>query len=201
MIVIVLLPIVKPNYILHKVSTHPFLSEFKRCKLMSYNFTLEERNSFTVIDLYRQKYKAVDLYFRDTIISKYNIHYNYKISVLLNGWEVQHVLFEKCLELTDGFTLAKIINEMEEDSALVELVNISDVKECHYQWPDFIYAGAHDLIKYNKEFGVTYFKLQKVPAQLKFLSKYGIFLGMIKRKGLDYSDFDSIHFIRYAERL
>jgi len=164
LICLVLFPFLKPQYIFHQVLNNPLLREFKRCKLVSYDFIIENRDPFTLIDLYKRKYLGIDLFYIDTL-SKYGIQYEYKINVQLNDYKMARVLFERVIEISDSCSMAKVIKEVESDSALVELIKNSDVTECHYEWPNFVYTGRCDVIKYNNSFGIMYFRLAKPPVQ------------------------------------
>lgn len=198
LICFVLFPFLKPQYIFHQVMNNPLLREFKRCKLVSYDFNIENRDPFTLMDLYARKYIGIDLFYIDTL-SKYGIQYKYKINVQLNDYKMTRVWFERAIEISDSCSMTKVIKEVESDSALVELIKNSDVTECHYERPNFVYTGRCDVIKYNNPFGIMYFRLAKLPVQLHLLSYYVTFLNMVKEKGFSYSDFDSIRFIKYSE--
>jgi hypothetical protein len=191
---IVLYPFLLPHFILYRVLHDPLLQEFKRCELLSFGFYLEQLNSFTVKDLYFRKYLGIDLSYKDTL-SKYGIQYRYTVNVKLDDCKVACILFGGFIELSDSCSVAGIIGRIESDSAFGELLENSDINDCYYDWPYFIYTGHGDVIKYSLKHGIVYFSLVKPPEYLRFSPYYTNFLEMIKEKGFIFADFDSIHYI------
>ncbi len=191
-----LYPYVKPKYIYYKVTTHPLLQEFKRCQLVKYEYISEGGNPYTIKDFINPRYKGIDFFYVDTL-SDLGIKYNYSIHVELNGAMVVRASPDWNIDLSDSGSVVKGINRLESDSALTGLIKNSDAAECHFESPDFVYTGPHDIIKYNNKSGVMYFQIAKPPAQLRLSPFTEVFQKMAKEKGFDFGDFDSLRFIKY----
>jgi len=192
-----LFPYLKAKFIYLKVSNDPSLMEFKRCKLIRYDFVVENPNPFTFVDLYTRKYRGIDFQYLDTL-SEFHIKYNYMIKVQLNDYKIVTVSLLGRWDLSESVSVASLIKKMENDSSMINLIKNSDVKECHYEWPYFVYTGKHDIIKYDNQSGITYFKKEKPSVALRLSSYTQIFQKMVKEKGFDYDDFDSLRFIKIS---
>jgi hypothetical protein len=120
------------------------------------------------------------------------------IKVQLNDFKIVRASTEWEMDLSESCTMAMVIKKIESDSVLFNLIKNSDVAECHYEWPYFVYTGKHDIIKYDNLSGISYFKIEKPSMSLRLLPYTQIFQKMVKEKGFNYDDFDSIRFIKIS---
>jgi hypothetical protein len=116
----------------------------------------------------------------------------------LNDSKIVRVSLLGRWDLSESVSVASLIKKIEGDSSMINLIKNFDVKECHYEWPYFIYTGKHDIIKYDNQSGITYFKKEKPSASLCFSPYTQIFQKMVKEKGFNYDDFDSLRFIKIS---
>jgi hypothetical protein len=194
---VVLFPILKERYILHKIWTDSVFKEFKRCKLVDYSFNVLEDERFTLLDQYVRTYRNAVFTFIDTV-SKHNITYHYEIYIGLERFNVSYVLLEALTEITTDKSMADIIAKMESDTALSVLIENSDVKTCIYNSWNFVFTGDTDIVKYHIGYGISYFKTRKPTPKLSSVRYYSTFLESVGKKGFAVADFDSLTFSRYV---
>ncbi len=197
--VIVLLPILREKYVLHKIWTNPRFKELKRCKLIDYSFDVLENDQLTFINQYTRNFKSAMFSFVDTV-SKFNITYSYDIYVYLDGANVTSVLLDNNTSITINNLMSDIITRVENDSALAVLIKNTDVESCRFNQRNFVYTGEKDIIKFHINFGIAFFKLRNPTPELSSIQYVSSFLKTVSTKGFTAGDFDSLTCFRYVEK-
>ncbi len=192
----VIFTMLKPRFIAYRTLDHPLLQEFKRCKNLGYKFEFYHLEDIDLSWWLNPRYKGIIFSFLDTL-SEHRIEYYYKIRVKFQNNEVKEVFLGNLMPITGEQSIAEFIEEMENDSLLGELIEITDAEECHmYRYPFsfrvFEYTSPGNRIHYKPKQGVVYLKLADIPHNLTSLPYYASFLKMTGDKGFTISDFDSI---------
>jgi hypothetical protein len=198
LIIVVMYPVFRSQFLLYKIRHDPRFAEFKRCILKNYEFEYVDEPRHDIIGWYLQQYKGLRFNFEDTLSTHY-ITYNYSVYVTLDYNDINGVALEREIPLSKDVTVMKIIADIEKDSSLIQIFACTDITMCCIDYQYFNYTGNQDTVKYSRELGVLYAKISRTPHNLSDLPHFSAFVNLSATKGFSYSDLDSLRYIRYSE--
>lgn len=200
-IFVVVRTILRPSVIVHKALNDPRLVEFKRCKLLGYEYKLPEYRTIDYYTWLNPEISEIVFHFTDTY-SRFTVNYDYKIYTKLEKNKISKASFENIFSLQPDSTVKKLIEKIENDSLLSEILGFAKIDGCKYD-KNFLlkFSGANNEVYYSPTpyklcQGVVEFSLYDIPKRIKSSPQVSKFVEMLHDKGFKLQDLYRIVYIR-----